>query len=134
MSHPTPNTPLKFSSGPTASGKSALLFALLGEMNMLPGGQRLVPKDPSRLDEFGLTSSISYCAQTPCSSHLLHLTTCTNKTTGLQHMSIRENILFGSKYDSKRYNQVLECCALLPDLTMFEDGDATEIGIRGVTL
>ncbi len=49
-------------------------------------------------------------------------------------MSIRENILFGSKHDSKRYNQVLECCALSPDLAMFEDGDATEIGARGVTL
>ena len=49
-------------------------------------------------------------------------------------MSIRENILFGSKYDSNRYNQVLECCALFPDLTMLEDGDATEVGARGVTL
>ena len=29
---------------------------------------------------------------------------------------------------------VLECCALKPDLEIFEDGDATEIGARGVSL
>ncbi|KAF8337342.1 multidrug resistance-associated ABC transporter [Cantharellus anzutake] len=113
-----PNGVLSVITGPTASGKSALLFALLGEMTMLPEGQRLLPKDPSSVDEFGLTNSISYCAQTPW----------------LQYMSIRENILFGAKYDSERYNEVLECCALSPDLAIFEDGDATEVGARGVTL
>lgn len=62
--------------------------------------------------------SISYAAQTPW----------------LQHRSIKENILFGHPYDERRYNEVVECCALLPDLHTLEDGDMTEIGARGVSL
>jgi ABC-type multidrug transport system fused ATPase/permease subunit len=33
-----------------------------------------------------------------------------------------------------RYKQVIECCALQPDLDVLEDGDETEIGARGVNL
>lgn len=36
--------------------------------------------------------------------------------------------------DEARYNDVVECCALKPDLEMLEDGDATEIGVKGVSL
>ena len=49
-------------------------------------------------------------------------------------MSLRDNILFGSPYNKERYELVLECCALNPDLTILEDGDETEVGARGVTL
>lgn len=47
---------------------------------------------------------------------------------------VQENILFGTPYDEERYELVLECCALKPDLEIFEDGDLTEIGARGVSL
>lgn len=77
-------------------------------------GKIIMSKDTSLVDEYGLTSSISYAAQTPW----------------LRHQSIRDNILFGSPYDEERYAQVLECCALNPDLNILEDGDATEIGAR----
>lgn len=93
-------------------------MALLGEMTLIPGGEILMSKLPSVVDEFGLTHSISYAAQTPW----------------LQHASIKDNILFGYPYDEQRYNEVLECCALLPDLKILEDGDETEIGARGVNL
>ena len=47
----------------------------------------------------------------------------------------RPNIYaFGTPYDEERYELVLECCALKPDLEIFEDGDLTEIGARGVSL
>lgn len=75
-------------------------------------------KEPEKVDEHGLAHSLSYAAQTPW----------------LQHQSIKENILFGSPYDEQRYKDVLECCALLPDLEILEDGDETEIGARGVSL
>jgi ABC-type transport system involved in cytochrome bd biosynthesis fused ATPase/permease subunit len=55
-------------------------------------------------------------------------------TSGLENMSIKDNILFGTPLDEDRYQQVLECCALLPDLAILEDGDNTEIGARGVSL
>ena len=107
--------------GATASGKTALLMALLGEMTPSPPSRAQVhlPKLPySALDEYGLRSTVSYAAQTPW----------------LEHLSIRENILFGSPFEVERYWEVIECCALGPDLAMLEDGDATEIGERGINL
>ncbi|KAJ2380106.1 hypothetical protein GGI23_007855, partial [Coemansia sp. RSA 2559] len=52
----------------------------------------------------------------------------------LRNATIRENILFGERYDSKRYEEVLRVCALKPDLRILVAGDMTEIGERGVTL
>ncbi|KAG8838938.1 hypothetical protein FRB91_007306 [Serendipita sp. 411] len=115
---------LSLVTGPTASGKTALLRALLGEMYTVPptsdtyaSTQLFLPKHPTTLDPTtGLRDYISYAAQTPW----------------LEHLTIKENILFGSEYDEKRYRQVIECCSLKPDLDALEDGDETEIGERGV--
>ncbi|CAE6492871.1 unnamed protein product [Rhizoctonia solani] len=104
--------------GPTGSGKSSLLSAILGEMDRFEG-ESYLPKDPMHLhSETGLRMAISYCAQQPW----------------LEHKSIRENILFGSPFDQERYTATLGACALRPDLTSFEDGDETEIGEKGVSL
>nr|GAT50560.1 ABC bile acid [Mycena chlorophos] len=113
-----PEGKLSVITGPTASGKTALLMALLGEMTLLPGGRIIMSKNLSRLDEHGNMYGISYAAQTPW----------------LRHQSIRDNILFGYPYEEARYKAVIECCALQPDLNVLEDGDATEIGARGVVL
>ncbi|KAG8689189.1 hypothetical protein FRC11_003875, partial [Ceratobasidium sp. 423] len=102
-----PEGKLTLITGPTASGKSALLMALLGEMTQI-SGEMYLPK----------TGGISFAAQ----------------SSWLEHKSIKDNILFGTPYDEERYNLVLECCALKPDLEIFEDGDLTEIGARGVSL
>ncbi|KAF8158956.1 multidrug resistance-associated ABC transporter [Mycena galopus ATCC 62051] len=104
--------------GPTASGKTALLMAVLGEMMMLPGGRIILSKNPSNIDEYGNMHTISYAAQTPW----------------LRNETIRENILFGFPWNEQRYRDVLECCALNPDLEVLEDGDATEIGAKGISL
>ncbi|KAF8211386.1 multidrug resistance-associated ABC transporter [Mycena galopus ATCC 62051] len=103
--------------GPTASGKSALLQALLGELTCLPG-TRIKPPKSSKVDENGLMNCMSYSAQTPW----------------LQYASIKDNITFGFPFDEERYQSVLDACALRPDLAILPDGDRTEIGIRGVTL
>ncbi|KAJ7850608.1 hypothetical protein B0H14DRAFT_2581828 [Mycena olivaceomarginata] len=103
--------------GPTASGKTALLMALMGEMTLLPGGRLIMVKN-NTVDEHGNTRGIAYAAQSPW----------------LRHQSIRDNILFGSPMDEARYNDTIQCCALKPDLDMLEDGDATEIGVKGVSL
>lgn len=52
----------------------------------------------------------------------------------LQNASIRDNILFGLPYVEKRYQATLTACALDKDLSIFEDGDMTEIGEKGITL
>ena len=52
----------------------------------------------------------------------------------LQNASIRGNILFGLPFDEDRYNKVLDVCALNSDLEIFEFGDKTEIGEKGITL
>lgn len=48
--------------------------------------------------------------------------------------SIRDNILFGESYRPKRYQKVLELCALMPDIELMPAGDMTEIGERGINL
>uniref|UniRef100_A0A8H7XII1 Multidrug resistance-associated ABC transporter n=1 Tax=Psilocybe cubensis TaxID=181762 RepID=A0A8H7XII1_PSICU len=112
-----PQGELTVVTGPTASGKTALLLAVLGELT-LTKGRIIMSKEPSRVDENGLMHCISYAAQSPW----------------LRHQSIKDNILFGYPYDEARYNMVIDSCALRPDLKMLEDGDATEIGARGVSL
>lgn len=82
--------------GPTGSGKTAVLTALLGEMELLQG-KSFLPKDPTSVDkESGLRNSIAYGAQTPW----------------LQQKSIKDNILFGEELDEERYEATLEACAL----------------------
>jgi len=82
--------------GPTGSGKTAVLTALLGEMELLEGRSYL-PKDYTTVDEqTGLRNSVAYAAQTPW----------------LQQLSIKDNILFGEKFDEQRYKATLDACAL----------------------
>jgi ABC-type multidrug transport system fused ATPase/permease subunit len=52
----------------------------------------------------------------------------------LQNDSIKSNILFGLPYDENRYESVIKMCSLEKDLDIFEDGDMTEIGEKGITL
>ena len=92
--------------GEVAAGKTALLQALLGELDKTAGD--LVR--PSQV--------IGYCAQTPW----------------LQSMSIRDNILFSYPYEETRYRHVLEACALLPDMAEFKHGDLSNIGENGIGL
>ena len=42
--------------------------------------------------------------------------------------TIRDNILFGLKYEPDFYQRVLEACALPADLAILSDGDLTEGG------
>ena len=57
-----------------------------------------------------------------------------SQTAFLQHASIRDNILFGEKFEESRYKKVLRQCALVKDLSVWTDGDRTEIGEKGISL
>lgn len=80
----------------------------------ITNGKLIMSKNTSNIDEYGNMHAFSYAAQSPW----------------LRHQSIKDNILFGYPYDEERYNVVVECCALKPDLDILEDGDQTEIGAR----
>ncbi|QRW14592.1 ABC transporter transmembrane region [Ceratobasidium sp. AG-Ba] len=97
--------------GPTGCGKTSLLMALLGEMHFVPS----VPDAWFGLPRAG---GVAYAAQ----------------EAWVQNETIRENILFGAEYDEARYKKVVKQCGLERDLTLFEAGDQTEVGEKGMTL
>ncbi|KAF7377837.1 hypothetical protein MSAN_00207200 [Mycena sanguinolenta] len=96
--------------GPTGSGKTSLLMALLGEMHLIP----------SSTSWFNLprAQGVSYAAQ---ESWVLNDT-------------IKNNILFNAPMDIQRYKKVLYQCCLERDLELFDAGDQTEVGEKGLTL
>ncbi|KZV63091.1 P-loop containing nucleoside triphosphate hydrolase protein [Peniophora sp. CONT] len=97
--------------GPTGCGKTSLLMAMLGEM-------RFVPTAPDSWFNLPRAGGVAYAAQ---ESWVLNRT-------------IKDNILFGAPYDEERYEKVLYQCALKRDLALFQAGDETEVGERGLTL
>ncbi|KAK6954305.1 hypothetical protein Daesc_004272 [Daldinia eschscholtzii] len=92
--------------GKVGSGKTALLDAILGELDQVKGDATL----PNEM--------VGYCAQSPW----------------LQNMSIQDNILFNFPMDKARYNEVLDACELMPDLANFAHGDKSNIGENGIGL
>ncbi|EIM92492.1 uncharacterized protein STEHIDRAFT_127305 [Stereum hirsutum FP-91666 SS1] len=97
--------------GPTGSGKTSLLMALLGEMHFVPSG-------PGSWFNLPREGGVAYAAQ----------------ESWVQNETIKDNILFGTPYDEERYNKVIYQCGLKRDLTLFEAGDQTEVGEKGLTL
>ncbi|OMH80271.1 Metal resistance protein YCF1 [Zancudomyces culisetae] len=91
--------------GRVGSGKSSLISAILGEMQVKNGSVTT-------------RGTLAYAAQQPW----------------IMNATVRENILFGYKYDKKFYEQTIKACALEPDLEMMANGDLTEIGERGINL
>ncbi|POS85266.1 hypothetical protein EPUL_004100, partial [Erysiphe pulchra] len=113
---------LNIIAGPTGSGKTSLLMALLGEMKLVEG-EIFLPGGSSREDvrpdpRTGLTETVAYCAQ----------------QAWLVNASIKENILFATPYNKKRYEDVIYACALERDLQVLGDGDQTLVGEKGITL
>ncbi|KAL0577586.1 hypothetical protein V5O48_004384, partial [Marasmius crinis-equi] len=97
--------------GETGSGKTSLLMALLSEMCYIPIG-------PDSWYNLPRAEGVAYAVQ----------------ESWVQNETIRENIVFGSTFDEERYKKVLYQCALERDISLFEAGDATEVGEKGITL
>ncbi|KAI5288946.1 hypothetical protein KEM52_000971 [Ascosphaera acerosa] len=109
--------------GPTGSGKSSLLMALLGEMKLLSGAVHLpgsgLDRPSLRRDPVtGLADSVAYCAQ----------------EAWLVNATIRDNITFATDWDEARYNAVLKACALERDMRILDSGDQTLVGEKGISL
>lgn len=82
--------------GASGSGKTTLLLAILQELNLNHGSLKV-------------SGATSYASQEPW----------------LYGETLRENILFGETYNEKKYNEVVNVCALDRDFELFQFGDGT---------
>ena len=73
--------------GPVGSGKSSLLSALLGELNLIEGAVRLA-------------GSVAYCTQGPW----------------ILNATLKDNILFGRSYDEDLFDLAVHASSLEDDL------------------
>ncbi|KAG7125047.1 Metal resistance protein YCF1 like [Verticillium longisporum] len=48
--------------------------------------------------------------------------------------TVKENIIFGYRYDSTFYEKTVKACALVDDFAQLPDGDETVVGERGISL
>jgi hypothetical protein len=130
----------------SGSGKTSMLMALLGTQffffcfwlsNWLirtSGEMHFMPSGIDSWYNLPRGQGIAYAAQ----------------ESWVQNETIRDNILFGTPYEEERYQKglttlfnladttdtalVLRQCALEQDLMLFEAGDKTEVGEKGLTL
>lgn len=121
-----PRGELSVISGKTGTGKSLMLAAILGEVDVLEGNL-YVPRAPSlserhddkaNKDNWVIPDAVAYVAQIPW----------------IENASIKDNILFGLPYDEERYTKTVDVCALRKDVAMLTDGENTEIGMNGINL
>lgn len=121
-----PKGELSVISGRTGSGKSLMLKALLGEVDV-SSGVVFVP----RAESFGqrrdaacnagnwiVPGAIAYISQNPW----------------IEIATIKNNILFNLPFDEDRYHRTIKACALERDLQQLPDGDETGVGPSGASL
>lgn len=87
------------------SGKSSLISTILGELKLIHGNT-------------SVRGPISFADQ----------------DAWVFGASVRQNIIFGQKYDRHRYQKVVKVCALESDFQQFPDADQTIVGERGSSL
>ncbi|XP_029926660.1 ATP-binding cassette sub-family C member 2 [Myripristis murdjan] len=91
--------------GAVGSGKSSLMSALLGEMHNTKGF-------------VNIQGSLAFVPQ----------------QAWIQNATLKDNILFGSPYEERQFQEVIQACALAPDLELLGAGELTEIGEKGINL
>jgi len=91
--------------GRVGSGKSSLLQAVLGDLWKING-------------EVLLRGKTAYVPQ----------------SAWVMNASVRENIVFGHRWDPHFYDRTVNACALRDDFAQLPDGDQTEVGERGISL
>jgi ABC-type multidrug transport system fused ATPase/permease subunit len=91
--------------GIVGAGKSSLLQSILGDLWKIKG-------------EVEVHGMVAYVSQSPW----------------IMNATVRENIVFGYRYDSNFYEKTVKACALLDDFAQLPDGDETVVGERGISL
>ncbi|KAI5957026.1 BPT1, partial [Candida margitis] len=102
--------------GKVGSGKSSLIKAILGDIPIqIPAFSDESSAPSPSVETFG---SIAYCPQNPW----------------ILNGTVKENILFGHKYDSEFYRKTIIACELVSDFKNLPDGDQTVVGEKGISL
>ncbi|KAJ4212742.1 hypothetical protein NW759_011382 [Fusarium solani] len=109
VSFQIPRGGLTVIAGKTGSGKSTLIKALLGEAPVISGEASLRSNG---------SETISYASQAPW----------------IRNSTIRDNIIFGGPFVSKRYHEVTRAVALHVDFRLLPNGDLTPTGEAGSSL
>jgi ATP-binding cassette, subfamily C (CFTR/MRP), member 1 len=91
--------------GAVGAGKSSLLSSVLGDLYKING-------------ETVVRGRIAYAAQ----------------SAWIMNASVKENIVFGHRWDPHFYEQTINACALVDDFRQLPDSDSTEVGERGISL
>ncbi|KAI9672198.1 MAG: hypothetical protein M1831_002012 [Alyxoria varia] len=91
--------------GRVGAGKSSLLEAMLGNLYKRKGIVHI-------------RGAVAYVAQ----------------NAWVMNASVRENVLFGHKWDGQFYEKTIKACALIEDFASLPDGDKTQVGERGISL
>ncbi|KAG1715012.1 Multidrug resistance-associated protein 4 [Nymphon striatum] len=91
--------------GEVGSGKTSLLKTVLKEMVIKTGSVKVRGK-------------IAYACQ----------------QSWIFSDTIKNNIIFGSKYNEKRYKEIIDACCLSKDINNMPNGDETVVGERGIRL
>jgi ATP-binding cassette subfamily C (CFTR/MRP) protein 1 len=91
--------------GRVGAGKSSFLQSVLGDLYKVKGSVTL-------------HGSTAYVAQ----------------QAWVMNASVRENIVFGHRWDPQFYEKTVKACALTEDFAQLPDGDQTEVGERGISL
>ncbi|KVH87904.1 AAA+ ATPase domain-containing protein [Cynara cardunculus var. scolymus] len=92
--------------GSTGEGKTSLISAMLGELPPVSDAHVI------------MRGTVAYVPQ----------------VSWIFNATVRDNILFGSVFESARYEKTLDVTALHHDLDVLPGGDLTEIGERGVNI
>jgi ABC-type multidrug transport system fused ATPase/permease subunit len=91
--------------GRVGDGKSSLLAAMLGEMTRSDGSVTI-------------RGDVAYFSQ----------------NAWILSATVKDNIVFGHRFDPVFYDKVLDACALRADLAVLPQGHMTEVGEKGVSL
>nr|GLL30133.1 ABC transporter C family member 2-like isoform X2 [Ipomoea trifida] len=92
--------------GGTGEGKTSLISAMLGEIPAVTDSSVVI------------RGTVAYVPQ----------------ISWIFNATVRENILFGSRFSPARYDKAIDVTALQHDLELLPGGDLTEIGERGVNI
>lgn len=94
--------------GSTGEGKTSLISAMLGELQPKAGTNTTVV----------IRGSVAYVPQ----------------ISWIFNATVRDNILFGSPFEARHYEEAIEVTSLQHDLELLPGGELTEIGERGVNI